>query len=178
MAEALFERQLRARRIVGSVSSAGLLTAGRPAERHAVTVMSDFGLDISRHASQTLSAPMLAEADLVVGMERRHVREVAVLDRHAYARSFTLKELARRGAEVGPRAEDESVDEWLARVAADRKPADHLGSSPDDDVADPIGLTRRKFTACADEIDTLVDEVCGLLWPAVDRTTATTRRGP
>ena len=70
-------------------------------------------------------------------MERRHVREVVVLDQRAWSRAFTLKELVRRASEVGPRASEESLAEWLQRVNAGRRPADLLGQSRDDDVADP-----------------------------------------
>ena len=59
-------------------------------------VLAGRGLDISSHRSRTMSRQLLAEADLVVGMAREHVREAVLAVPDLWARAFTLKELVRR----------------------------------------------------------------------------------
>jgi len=70
----------------------------------------------------------------------------------------------RRGHDAGARRSDESVDEWLARVHEGRSSRDLLGWSPDDDVADPIGLSTTFYAEIADEIETFVGELVALAW--------------
>ena len=69
-----------------------------------------------------------ASSDLVVGLAREHVRETALLVPAAYPRTFTLKELVRRGGEVGARGDDESFEMWLARLHVGRTTLMHLGA--------------------------------------------------
>ena len=166
MAEVLLADALSRRGIAAHVSSAGLLEDGRPASEHSVSCMADRGLDLRRHASRVVTPELLTGADLVVGMERRHVREAAVLARDAWGRSFTLRELARRATAAGPRPADVPIDRWLAQLAADRTPDVHLGASRDDDVADPIGRSLRTYRRCASDLEQLVATVVDHLWPA------------
>ncbi len=165
MAEAFLSYQMAARGIPGHVSSAGLFKDGQPASPHGVTVLARKGHDLTRHASRVMTAEMLHSADLVIGMERMHVREAVVLANDVAPRVFTLKELVRRGAAVGPRRPAETVEAWLARVADGRRPADHLGASPADDVADPIGRPIEHYERTAGELDALVEQLSDLLWP-------------
>jgi len=169
MAAALLDRALRTRGVEATVHSAGLLDAARPASPHAVSVMTTRGLDLGGHTSRPMAADLLEGADLIIAMERQHVREAAVLAPSSYPRTFTLKELARRAAGAGPRDPGVPVEEWLAGLAEGRRVAEHLGSSPDDDVADPYGRSERAFRRTADELEVLCDAVVELLWPARDR---------
>ena len=163
MAEALLRARLAARG-VGEVHlrSAGLLAGGVPATKGARGIVG--GLD--GHVSRRLSSDLVTAADLVVGMAREHVREAVLLDRGAFPRSFTLKELVRRGSAAGARRAGETMPEWLHRVGAHRKPADLLGASPDDDVADPIGGPPSAYEATAAELDGLVARLVELAWPS------------
>jgi protein-tyrosine phosphatase len=166
MAEALLRERLRARHVGGDVrvTSAGLLGAGLLPSEAAVTVLAERGLDLSEHRSRLLEASLL-DVDLVVGMERRHVREMVVLRPDVWPRAFTLKELVRRGEAAGPRAANEALAAWLARVDAGRTRADAIGSSRDDDVADPIGRPIADFERTVAELDDLLARVVALLWP-------------
>jgi protein-tyrosine phosphatase len=128
--------------------------------------MGDRGLDLGGHVSRVMTAEMLDGADLVVGMERRHVREAAVLAPGAWPRAFTLRELARNTEIAGPRPAEVPVADWLAGIVAERTIAAHLGVSPEDDVADPIGRPLRAYRKCADALDGLVATVVDRLWPA------------
>lgn len=148
------------------VRSAGFLTEDRPASEHGVTLMRKRGLDLGEHRSQRLTAEHLDTADLVLCMERAHVREAAVLAPGAFARTFTLPELARTARAVGPRREDETVQQWIDRVGAGRRPADLVADRPDDEVADPYGGTKRQYRRTAEELDALLRTVVEHLYPS------------
>ena len=65
----------------------------------------------------------MVNVDLVIWMERKHVREAVVPGPEAWPRSFTLHELVRREDAIGPRRRSETLQAWLTRA--------HLGRSPD-----------------------------------------------
>lgn len=157
------------------VHSAGVSIEGRPATAPGINVLSRRGLDITRHRSRTMTAAMIASADLVVGMAREHVREAVALVPDSFPTTFTLKELVRRGRDIGPRRSEERLDEWLRRAHDGRSSRDLLGWSPDDDVADPIGLSPAFYAEIADEIEALIDELVALAW-APDLQTTEGRR--
>lgn len=167
MAQAFLAYQLAVRGVPGHVSSAGLFKDGQPASPHGVTVLGRKGHDLTPHRSRVMTAEMLRDADLILGMERMHVREAVVLANDVAPRAFTLKELVRRGSAVGPRRTDETEAAWLARAAEGRRATDHLGASPEDDVADPIGRSLEHYERTAAELDDLVARLADLLWPVV-----------
>ena len=164
MAEALLRHRLQAIGVDAHVHSAGLLGDDRSASTDGVAVMAARGIDTSTHRSRRMTQQMVEDADLVIGMAREHVREAVLLIPDAWSRTFTLKELVRRGTEVGPRAPDQAIDEWLEKVAAGRTRADLLGSSDADDVADPIGQSRATYERTAAELEDLVDRAVALVW--------------
>ena len=171
MAEALLDRRLTERGLDVGVSSAGLLYDGEPATVTGVDTMAAWGLDTSGHRSRRINAEMLDHADLIVGMARYHVREAVVLRFDLYPRTFTLKELVRRGLAVGPRSEGEPFDEWLARVHHGRRPTEQLGESLADDVADPVGQAPPVYEHTAHELDHLTSQLVDLLWDPVRSST-------
>jgi protein-tyrosine phosphatase len=147
-----------------SVASAGLLQGGYASPPEVVTVMAEMGIDLSGHSSTELSPDLVAAADLVLCMARRHAREVVILDPAAWGRTFTVKELVRRGDHFGRRTPDEPLDSWLGRVHQGRERTDLVGRSAEDDVADPLGGPVDAFRMTAREIATLVERVAALLW--------------
>ena len=165
MAEAMLAHQAASRGFLADVRSAGLLFEGEPADRFAVQALEAMDLDLTAHRSRVLTAGSVRGADLVLGMARRHAREAAVLAPAAVGRCLTLKEIVRRGAEAGPQAPGQPVEEWLAELTAGRENADLLGSSPEDDIEDPMGASARVFAATAAEIEELTDSLADLLWP-------------
>ena len=168
MAEALLRRRLADAGIPGTVTSAGLYPSGNPATAEAVQVMAARGLDIEAHRSTHVEPEIIGAADLVLGMAREHVREAAVLDPTALARTFTLKELVAAGGRVGPRRPGETLEAWLARVTVGRRRQALLGAGHDEtlDVADPVGLSRADYERTADELEELLDGLVALVWPA------------
>ncbi len=151
-----------------SVRSAGLLHTGQPASSHGVAVLSERGIDLSTHRSRSLTAEFLRDADLVLAMAREHVREAVVLVPEVWPRTFTLKELVRRGEEIGPRRPGEPLEEWLARAHAGRSRQQLIGYSADDDVADPIGRPRGAYERMVADLDDLVERLVWLVWGEAD----------
>lgn len=146
------------------VRSAGLLEDGRPASSGSVDVLARRGLDLSTHRSRVMSGVELRAADLILGMAREHVREAVVLAPDTWPRTFTLKELVRRGDTIGARRGDQTLAEWLAAAAAGRTTAELMGPSNVDDVADPYGLSIPSYERMIDELDNYIDRLVALLW--------------
>ena len=122
LAAAVLREHLAERGIDADVWSAGTQAyAGSPATDQTRTVAARAGLDLRSHSSTRVDAPMLRGADVVLTLERAHLRDVIALDRTAWAKTFTLKELVRRGTTVGPRA-GRRVDPRVAG-AGRRRPA-------------------------------------------------------
>lgn len=169
MAEALLRRRLLDVGELPRVSSAGVRGDGLVVASGTVAALRSRGLDVSAHRSRQTTAQMLAEADLIVAMAREHVREALVLQPSAWPRTFTLKELVRRGEDVGPRTPGQSFEEWLEKVHIGRNRVDLLGDSGDDDVADPIGTSDAVFERTAVEIAALVDRLVELGWGSARR---------
>lgn len=164
MAEALLRHRLAGLGIDARVSSAGLLRPGQPASRHGVDLLAGRGLDMTAHRSQTMTGDLLRAHDLILGMAREHVREAVVLDPTLWPRTFTLKEIVRRGEAVGPRRPDEPLAGWLARAGEGRRIAELTGASPADDVADPYGSPRPAYDRMASELDDLLDRLVDLVF--------------
>ena len=159
MAEVLLRQRLADLGVEARVASAGLLQSGQPASAHGIDILRGRGLDMSTHRSRTMTREMLSAADLLVAMAREHVREAVVMDPGLWPRTFTLKELVRRGEATGRRQAGEPLADWLARVGQGRRVSDLTGSSPDDDVADPIGGPRSAYERTAMELDGLLDRL-------------------
>jgi protein-tyrosine phosphatase len=166
MAEAFLRHRLGGRRVDVHVASAGLRLVGEPASANGVDVLAERGLDLSAHRSRILDGELLESTDLALAMSREHLREAVLALPDIWPRAFTLKELVRRGETIGRRAPGESIEAWLARAHSGRNRADLLGSSSDDDVDDPMGLSRSAYEKTADELADLVDRLVDLLWPA------------
>ena len=165
MAEALLRERLRERGIEASVSSAGLSFDDRPATTEAIDAAARLGLELGAHRSRVLVPEDVERADLVLAMERLHAREAIVLADGALDRTFTLKELVRRGRAAGPRRAAEPLEVWLRRVSAGRRAMDLMGDSRDDDVADPYLSSPKVYAACIAELAELVRELVTLAWP-------------
>ncbi len=148
-----------------SVDSAGTLEGERTVSPNAVEVIGSDGLDVSGRHSKVLDAPILRRADLVVGMAREHVREAVAIEPSAWTRTFTLKELVRRGEAAGPRSKDTPLSEWLETVGAGRRREEMMGWSPEDDVEDPMDRGPAVYRATANEVRDLVARLVALIEP-------------
>jgi protein-tyrosine phosphatase len=163
MAAALLAARLGPAGLDAHVHSAGMLSDGMPATDFGIQVMAARSIDTSGHRSRRMTGELVAKADLVVGMARKHVREAVAARPDVWTRAFTLKELVRLGEERGPRAPGQPLGDWLATLHAGRRLPDLLGDSHADDVADPIGGPRRAYERTAVELEALTDRLAQLL---------------
>ena len=159
MGEAIARRALERAGIDAAVASAGThAVEGVPATEGAELTVHKLGLDVSRHLSRPIDEALIAHASMVWCMERMHVVEVCRVWPDAFAKTFTVKDLARRTIDCH-RHPSEPVDHWLLRVGEGRTTAEMLGHSPDDDIADPIGRSLRRYRRAAESITLAVETV-------------------
>ena len=75
------------------VSSAGTLgITGQPASADAIRIAKQRGFDLKQHRSKALTDLLIRRADLIVVMERAHLRRVTEIDMSAVPRSHLLTE--------------------------------------------------------------------------------------
>jgi protein-tyrosine phosphatase len=174
-AAALFQRQVTQAQTPGiTVTSAGTLQAtGRPPSG-LVEAARVHGIELAAHLPRRMTPEDLARADLIIGMTREHLREVVVLDRTTFGRTFTLREIVRRGEAVGARAEGQALDDWLTGVHGGRRHADLVGQSSPDDIADPMGGPAEGYRAMLAEVVVLTEALRRLAWGASQPGTRTT----
>ncbi len=163
----MFRERAKEAAFDATVVSAGFVQDGLEPPPRALAVMEARGLSLEGHRSRVVTRELLAEADLVVAMERLHVRNAVADEPAAFAKTFTFEELVRRGAEVGP-VGDRTFQEWIAEMGTDREPIQFLGTDPTDDVPDPMGRSKRVFRRTADRLDVLVDGLTDLLTARAD----------
>ncbi|MFJ8360409.1 low molecular weight phosphatase family protein [Streptomyces sp. NPDC093984] len=159
----LAERLLAARLPPGSSlrpESAGTEAWHRsPMEDTTRAVLEELGGDGSGFVSRPLTAQLVAEAALVLGLAREH-REAAVrLAPWAMRRCFTLREFVRLAHEC-----DRGVGgfEAVVAAAAARRGATAPVPPADDDIPDPWGRPRQELYECAREIDGAVSGMARL----------------
>ena len=174
MAAALFAEQIESRADPVEVASAGIQAtgglAGQGVPVEVLEVMAPYGIDLRAHRSQALTGTMVEGADLIIGMGRRHVQEAVLLDPPSWPKSFMLKELVRRGGQLGPRRPDQGFRSWIAAAHGDRTRQGLVQRSPVDEVDDPYGRALAQYRATANELADLTRQMARLLWPdeAVD----------
>ncbi len=124
-----------------------------------------FGLDLGSHVARRLDVGMVARADIVIGMERLHVREVVLADPPAFAKSFTLREIVRRGAERGGRNSLQSLPDWLTHLGEGRRHMDLIGDATLDDIHDPMGGKSKDYRVMLNDLEMLTRALHSLTWP-------------
>jgi protein-tyrosine phosphatase len=124
-----------------------------------------FGMDLSSHVARRVDAGTVARADMVIGMERSHVREVVLADPPAFGKAFTLREIVRRGRQSGPRISGQSLAEWLTQIGEERRHVDLMGDSPLDDIPDPMGGRAKDYRVMLNELEMLTGTLHSLVWP-------------
>ncbi len=169
MAAALFAEQIDHLSDPVEVASAGIRATGGLARRgvpdEVLQVMAPFGIDLRDHRSQALTQSMVEGADLIIGMGRRHVQEAVLLDPPSWPQSFMLKELVRRGTQLGPRRADQGFRSWIDAVHGDRTRQGLLRRTLVDEVDDPFGRSLAEYQATAAELADLTSQLAWLLWP-------------
>jgi len=159
MLEGLLRRDLKALAAPVEVISGGLIEWDQPVDPQAAAVMAERGVDISEHRSQPVSTLDLHAVDLVITMTREHAREVVLGLPEVYPRTFTAKDFSRR-VDLGPVGEPgEDLRTRASALSSGRALSSLMGSSEEDDVADPYGLTPMHFEATADLLSALSERI-------------------
>lgn len=140
-------------------TSAGIQQASWPVHKHTVTAAKRVGVgDLGAHVPRVLDVDLLIREGrrLAVTMTREQVFTLSAYDASFFRTTFTLPELARRCVALGV---VDSYDAWIAAVGEGRTANDLSPGSPNDDVVDPYGLTKRAHIALAEAADTMVAAV-------------------
>jgi protein-tyrosine-phosphatase len=165
MAAAFLHRRLGLAGGTVSVASAGFVSAGLPPPPEVIAAMSAVGLDLSDHRSRLVNPALLQGADLVIGMTRQHVIDLALLSPDEWDRCFTMADLLDRGESTGPRLPSESVRRWTQRLAGDRTRASLVALPLSRDVPDPMGGRPRDYEQTRDDLAAMTDRLGVLLAP-------------
>jgi protein-tyrosine phosphatase len=144
--------------------SAGISGADFGPPERLIKVAREFGIDLTMHQPRKYDREMGVGADLVIGMSREHVREVVVADQDTFVKTFTLREIVRRGQAAGPRRSDETLGGWLVRVHEGRRHADLIGDSAQDDIDDPMGGSSDDYRRMLKDVSELIDSLVPLGW--------------
>jgi len=127
------------------------------------------GYSFDDHRSREIDLFDLDGFDVILTAGREQAREILAANPDVWPRLFTIKQFSRwiEGQRRPPRA---VVGSWLDAVASDRDRRSLLGSDPQDDVADPLGLPESSWTVMVDELTThIVKIIDGLVPPRVDQ---------
>jgi protein-tyrosine phosphatase len=148
-----------------TVHSAGVSGTSMDPPESLVREARPFGLDISDHVPRRFDRGLLGRADLIVGMARQHVREIVLASPDSFSRTFTLREIVRRGQAKGQRGDGQSLQEWLATLHEGRRHSDFVGDSREDDITDPMGGPSAGYRRMLTDVSTLTQSLCQLAWP-------------
>jgi protein-tyrosine phosphatase len=152
------------------VRSLGTLELGATgALAEALEVAGGYGIDLSRHRSRCLSGVELAQADLVVGFERKHVAAAVVEAAAPAERTFMFPELVALLERMpAPRNEEDPVRRARAAVARAQGLRDAQSRAPGSrEVRDPLGLPDRAQREIAAQVYELTRRLAvGLFGPA------------
>lgn len=161
MAEVLFRAHAERRGLPCTVRSAGLLTVGEPAATGATTAMAARGVDLTGHRSDVLRPEMIDESDLVLTMERQHLRAAVARRSDAFDRIYTLADLVGRSRRRGGPTDEDHVATWLRRMHQGRSRRAQFDENATDEIADPLGSGAAAFEAAARRLDALISSLIG-----------------
>jgi protein-tyrosine phosphatase len=148
-----------------TVHSAGTVAAGVGTPRALLLEGRALGIDFVDHLPRVVDPDMIRAADLVVSLTRRHLRETVTAVPTSFPKTFTLREIVRRGAHTGQRGAAESLGVWLSRLHDGRRHTDLMGESPDDDIVDPMGGTPDDYRQMLTDVSGLTGTLRNLAWP-------------
>ena len=113
-----------------------------------------------------VTADAVVGADLVIGMSRQHVVDLAVLAPGAWDRCFTFADALRRAESAGPRLRSEGVEQWVSRLHGDRTRRSLLMLPFSEDIPDPIGGRPQHYRRVRNDLAGLTARLAVLLSPA------------
>jgi protein-tyrosine-phosphatase len=149
-AEAIAGRYAESRRF--EIGSAGLIHGGRPVPPNGLLVSAELGLDLADHLSRQADVHGLRDWDVILTMTREHVRELVAADATLWPRVFTIKQF-RRWIEENSPPPGTGLGGWIDSAAAERSRFDIVGTSPHDDIDDPLRSPPEAWRAMAGVMD-------------------------
>jgi protein-tyrosine-phosphatase len=163
MAEAIFTSRLPAVDAPFRVRSAGIRAIGGSADERGRQTLATRGLELSGHEPTRVTPADVADAAVVLVMERAQLAAVATMVPDGFAKTFGLTEIVALGERHGPRQSGEPIAAWLDRLQTWRSPEDVLQAGTNFDIADPYGGTPAAYERCAKQLTELIDALVGLI---------------
>jgi len=157
----LLDRALLNRNHDAIVESAGFHEGGARACPTMSAFGAEVGLDLSFHESRTVDTYTLADARLVLAMERRHARDLMVSFDAGFERIFTVGGFIAQAGSTPPMGE--GLDEWLERVGPLRTHSEFVGEQCDDDIVDPHGESKRIHRRAFEHLQFAMDRVADIV---------------
>jgi protein-tyrosine phosphatase len=165
----LGERMFRSRIAVPTihVSSAGTgALVGYGIDGPSGLVLRESGVNPEGHFARALTREIVHAADLILTAESNHRTIVLNAEPGVFRRTFTMREFARLGANlgpiIGPPSEDELLRERVLRVAAQRGWAQPPEGGIDE-IGDPYGAGLDFARTIGTQISSAVDGVIAAL---------------
>lgn len=158
LAEHLLRAEFDERGLGWKVASAGTSAEpGIPVYPPVLDYLAGRGIDASGHRSRPITEELVASADLILTAGTEHRSIVASRFPEAVGRVYTLKQFARLAHWVDQNAAVwlRTGEELLEHVAHARTRVPHVPRGADD-IADPVGRSRRAMRRCEDEIEQVV----------------------
>ena len=141
------------------VGSVGLLDLGAaPPLAEVIEAGRSLGMDLTSHRARPLGAVDISQADLVLGLERRHVSVAVVEGRVPAVKAFTLVEMVGLLERVTPPESDDAVHRARLAVALAnhaRKSTKGFSGGSSLDLPDPFGGRKSAFTDMAVRVSDL-----------------------
>ena len=165
----LGERMFRSRIVVPTihVSSAGTgALVGYGIDGPSALVLREYGVNPEGHFARALTREIVHDADLILTAQSTHRTIVLNAEPALFRRTFTMREFARLGEDlgpiIGPPSDDELLRERVARVSAQRgwvqPPEAGL-----DEIGDPFGAGLDVARTIGEQISTAVNGVVAAL---------------
>jgi len=157
LAEILLRRSLAEIGVEADIMSAGLAApAGSRVDSKLRKLAGELGVgdEIEAHRSVQLTPNHLAGADLIIGMTREHLDDLARVGADP-ARSATLRTAAWRSRVIG--RQDLRFAEWVDRLTAPLPDSARANGAGVEDIDDPIGGRMRQYRAMGAEVNELVN---------------------
>jgi protein-tyrosine phosphatase len=159
LAAAMLHRRVAQRGLAHKVKSAGLLRGGERSPGQIIEVARLHGFDLSEHRSDQVTTRLLDGADLVLGMTRHHIRDVAVMEPSVWPHAFTMTEFVRRSERAGQKPAAVDVASWCRAIHEGRTTSDLLAAPSTDDIQDPMGGTMDDFMQLGSILEDIVEEI-------------------
>lgn len=125
-------------------------------------VLKDYGVNPDGHFARALTREIVHSADLVLTAESSHRTIVLNAEPALFRRTFTMREFARLGVNlgpiIGPPSDDELLRERVAKVSAQRGWVQPPEGGVDE-IGDPYGAGLDMARMIGEQISTAVDGV-------------------